>query len=164
MESLNGFIRRHASLPKDKFCGEFLHPFLASRQKPAEGDALFPGSWVIPIKKRSKEVLGDSITLGRGGDQDIRIEHESVSKHHCDFLVSSAEFRLADANSTNGTFVNGVRLTPHASRLLKPGDRIGFGETLVFFFFPAPELHDLLFGKKKAVRPPEETPPAEKKR
>jgi len=162
MESLNGFIRRHASLPKDRFLGEFPHPFLASRQKPSGAEALFPGSWVIPIKKRSKEVLGDSIALGRAGDQDIRIEHDSVSKHHCDILVSSADIRIADSNSTNGTFVNGVRLTPHAPHLLRAGDRIGFGETLVFYFFPAPELHDLLFGKK-AVRPPEGAPPVEKR-
>jgi hypothetical protein len=153
MESLNGFVRRHVKATRKEFLAEFPHPFLATRQKPAGGDALFPGSWVIPLKKRSKEVLGDAISLGRSGDQDILIDHDAVSKHHCDFLLSADDVRIADANSTNGTFVNGTRLTPRASVPLKPGDRIGFGEVLVFYFFPAPELYDLLFSKKPG--PPE---------
>ncbi|MCU0723225.1 MAG: FHA domain-containing protein [Planctomycetes bacterium] len=148
MESLNGFIRRHANLPKERFLQAFPHPFLASRQKPGQGDALFPGAWVIPLKKCAKEVLGDSISLGRAGDQDLFIDDASISKHHCDFLLSSQDVRIADANSTNGTRVNGVRLNPHVPVPLKSGDRIAFGEVLVFYFFQAPELYDLLFTRK----------------
>jgi len=152
MESLNGFIRRHSGTSRDKFLSDFPHPFLASRQKPESADSLFPGSWVIPVRKRAKELIGDSVTLGRAADSDIRIDAEAVSKHHCDFLISAGDIRVADANSTNGTFVNGARLAPKAPHAIKSGDRISFGETLVFYYLGPGELYDLLFGKKPGAQ------------
>lgn len=35
---------------------------------------------------------------------------------------------MTDLNSTNGTFKNGLRLTPNTSEILEPGDEIRLGK------------------------------------
>lgn len=154
MESLRGFVRRHKGLSREAFVKAFAHPFLAS--PPSKGsreedpETLFPGAWVIPVAKRKEgNRLDARISLGRGGYEDIWIDDASVSKEHCWFQEDEGHMQIVDANSTNGTYVNGHPLNPHVPLTLRPGDRVGIGEKIVFHFFPAAELYDLLFQQKK---------------
>lgn len=153
MESLKGFVRRHGRLTRDAFVKAFRHPFLASPppKKPArdEPEDLFPGAWVIPVKKRDGATLDPRIILGRAPEQDLWIDDGSVSKEHCAFTVDGALVQITDSNSTNGTTVNGFPLAAHAPRTLRSGDRIGIGERITFHFFFAGDLWDTLFGAKK---------------
>jgi len=65
--------------------------------------------------------------IGRSRFADISISERALSQQHCK-LVRNGEFhRLFDLGSTNGTFVNEVRV-PQAD--LRPGDTIRTGETL----------------------------------
>ncbi len=48
--------------------------------------------------------------LGRGTDTDIRIEDPSASRHHCEIVLGQPAL-VRDLNSTNGTFINGERIT-----------------------------------------------------
>lgn len=50
---------------------------------------------------------------------------DTVSRRHAELDLSGGQVTLRDLGSTNGTFVNGQRLTE--ARLLKPGDEIQFG-------------------------------------
>ena len=48
--------------------------------------------------------------LGRGSDTDIRIEDPGASRNHCEIVLGQPVI-VRDLNSTNGTFVNGQRVS-----------------------------------------------------
>jgi pSer/pThr/pTyr-binding forkhead associated (FHA) protein len=69
-----------------------------------------------------------ALTIGRGGDNDVRINgDEYASARHARFEPRRDGVYVEDAGSTNGTFVNGIRLTD--DRRLAPGDVVRIGET-----------------------------------
>lgn len=71
-------------------------------------------------------VLGEGSTLaGRSDDVEIFLGDVTVSRHHARFTVDNAGLRVHDVGSTNGTYVNLVRVddTP-----LKPGDEVIIGK------------------------------------
>jgi len=56
----------------------------------------------------------DRTTLGRGPDNDIVLQNPAVSTRHCVFeLKGLADVFVEDQGSTNGTFVNNVRVKRH---------------------------------------------------
>ena len=69
-------------------------------------------------------------TVGRELGNPVRIESGYVSKRHAVIRLGQQGYTVADLNSSNGTTVNGQRVT---SAVLKDGDRIELGaEVLVF--------------------------------
>ena len=48
--------------------------------------------------------------LGRGSDTDIRIEDPGASRNHCEIVLGQPVL-VRDLNSTNGTFVNGQKVS-----------------------------------------------------
>ncbi len=67
--------------------------------------------------------------LGRGADADIRIEDAGVSRYHADIIVSS-HVMIRDLGSTNGTYVDGVRVKEIA---LHDGAIVRLGSTTMTF-------------------------------
>lgn len=67
---------------------------------------------------RSEGVL----LLGRGDDCDVVLKQPSISRYHARILAREGEFLLEDLGSTNGTFLNGTRVTVPAR--LQDGDVI----------------------------------------
>ncbi|MEO0974032.1 MAG: AAA family ATPase, partial [Pseudomonadota bacterium] len=67
---------------------------------------------------------GERLTIGRDSDNSIQINAEYVSRHHAQVSWLRGGCWIADLNSTNGTFVNGLRVR---RRLLRDGDEIQFG-------------------------------------
>lgn len=67
--------------------------------------------------------------LGRGTDTDIRIEDPSASRHHCEIVIGSPAI-VRDMKSTNGTYVNGERITEVD---LADGTTITIGATHLVF-------------------------------
>jgi len=74
----------------------------------------------------------DIITLGRDITNDIVINDPEVSRHHGRLTRGGGGYTLEDLGSTNGTFVNGQRLT--GARPLSGGDVIGLGETVTLSY------------------------------
>jgi PAS domain-containing protein len=70
---------------------------------------------------------GDHV-VGRAPQCDIVISSSGVSKMHARFSVQSSQCLVTDLDSSNGTFVNGVKVH---DRILRPGDRIGFHDVIV---------------------------------
>jgi hypothetical protein len=67
--------------------------------------------------------------LGRGAESDLRLDDPGISRRHAEIVLSDPP-RISDLQSTNGTFVDGERVT---SAELYNGARIGLGTlTLVF--------------------------------
>jgi pSer/pThr/pTyr-binding forkhead associated (FHA) protein len=69
-----------------------------------------------------------ALRIGRGSDNDLAIERdEYASSHHARFEPRRDGVYVEDIGSTNGTFVNGIRLA--GERRLAPGDVVRIGET-----------------------------------
>jgi pSer/pThr/pTyr-binding forkhead associated (FHA) protein len=73
--------------------------------------------------------------IGRAPDCDIVVNDPQVSARHCQLIRTEAGWLLRDLDSTNGTFVNGVRI--HGTVTVRPGDRILLANTVPF---PWPSL------------------------
>ena len=67
-------------------------------------------------------------TVGRGPDNNIVINDENVSRKHLQMLQDdNGNVSVVDLGSTNGTYVNGMRITSETR--LKPGDTVRIGNT-----------------------------------
>ena len=51
-----------------------------------------------------------------------------ISREHARFKLRGDHFQVEDARSSNGTFLNGEKLTPHEPRPLRTGDKIRFAD------------------------------------
>lgn len=71
-------------------------------------------------------VLGRRTTIGRGLDNDIRIDTKYVSRHHSVVLAGPAQTVVEDLRSTNGVLVNGRRVT---RSVLRDGDIVHVGKS-----------------------------------
>jgi len=107
---------------------------------PQQASALLPqpvarelGRLVVlksPILDQGEVVALDShaLRVGRGGDNDLSVEgDEYASSHHARFEPRRDGVYVEDIGSTNGTFVNGIRVS--RERRLVPGDVVRIGET-----------------------------------
>lgn len=74
---------------------------------------------------RSHELQADRTTIGRVEDNLFPIAEASVSSHHCEVLLRGNEVVIHDLNSTNGTFINGEKIT---ESVLKPGQTLRLGQ------------------------------------
>ncbi|MFQ3567900.1 MAG: FHA domain-containing protein [Aggregatilineales bacterium] len=85
-----------------------------------------------PQPNQTYDLNKDIITLGRDITNDIVINDPEVSRHHMRMTRAVGGFTIEDLGSTNGTFINGQRLT--GARPLRPGDMIGLGETVTLAY------------------------------
>jgi len=74
---------------------------------------------------RSLELKVDKTTIGRVEDNMFSIAEASVSSHHCEVLLRGNDVVIHDLNSTNGTFINGEKIT---ESVLKPGQTLRLGQ------------------------------------
>lgn len=69
---------------------------------------------------------GQRLTIGRSDDNDLALPEDlTVSRHHAVLERSEGGWRIRDLRSSNGTFVNGVRV--NATMRVNPGDRVAVG-------------------------------------
>lgn len=81
------------------------------------------------------EFVGSKLTVGRLGENDVRLDEGSVSSHHAEIVIRDGRAALIDKDSTNGTFLNGVKVAGEVP--LQEGDEIYFG-SVRSVFMPAP--------------------------
>ncbi len=72
----------------------------------------------------------DLISIGRAKDNDVVIENLSVSRNHARIRRQGNAYILTDLNSSNGTFVNNVRITKAE---IRDGDVITIGKHHIVF-------------------------------
>ena len=85
---------------------------------------------VIQGQDRGKvfDLRGTQLVLGRDPNCDVPLVDHSVSRHHAEMRVEAGQFHIIDLNSSNGTFVNSVRVSEAAVR---PGDQIRLGSVIL---------------------------------
>lgn len=74
---------------------------------------------------RTHELKADKTTIGRVEDNAFQVAEASVSSHHCEILLRGTEVVVRDLNSTNGTFINGEKVT---ETVLKPNQILRLGQ------------------------------------
>jgi len=118
---------RDLRLPQESF---ILRPAMAGG---AIGQAIRPGRLVVTAsgvldEGNEYELDSSPLTIGRGGQNDVPIDgDEFASARHVRIEPRRDGIWVEDIGSTNGTFVNGIRLT--RERRLAPGDVLRVGET-----------------------------------
>ena len=75
---------------------------------------------------------GDVITIGREAGNGIIINDAEVSRKHTQFVFQGGKVVVSDLGSTNGTFVDGQRLT--GQQVLQSGQIISLGEQISLLF------------------------------
>ena len=77
---------------------------------------------------------GRRMNVGRVADNDLQLEHGSVSKIHASLVMNrEGTLLVADTGSTNGTFINGRRIAYGEARQIVDGDVVSFGDVEVRF-------------------------------
>ena len=77
---------------------------------------------------------GRRLNVGRGTDNNLYLNHSSVSKIHAALKMDKlGTLLVADTGSTNGTHINGVRIPYGEARPIADGDVVAFGEVEVRF-------------------------------
>ena len=101
---------------------------------------------VIEITKRKDIAEPDKITIGRSPDNDIVVYNKLVSRKHAYLKVSSEDQTcfLVDAGSSNGTFLNDNKITPHEKYQLTDADEISIGPETKVLFFASRAFHTFL--------------------
>src|SRR5579864_8595555 len=75
---------------------------------------------------RAYDLKVDKTTIGRVEDNAFQIPEPSVSSHHCEILLRGNDVIVKDLNSTNGTFINGEKVSDESP--LKPGQILRLGQ------------------------------------
>lgn len=83
-----------------------------------------------PSKGQEIAIHTGRTSIGRNKDNDIVLDEPTVSAVHARIVSEKNAWRVINLLSSNGTFVNGKKITQHP---LSHGDRIRFGEVAFYF-------------------------------
>lgn len=125
-------VRKIRSAPDNEVTKKSKAPPFESGETPHHGvleHVLEPGRSPIPL-------WGVTFRLGRNADNDIRLEDNSVSRHHAQIHRGpDGAYVVSDLNSLNGVFVNGRQVQ---SSQLKEGDKLEIGDVALMFRLDSP--------------------------
>jgi pSer/pThr/pTyr-binding forkhead associated (FHA) protein len=93
--------------------------------------------WKVGDDEKDQVVPPNGITIGRSVQNNLVIQDTAASRFNSKILPDSGAFRLVDLESTNGTFLNGNRISE--SVVLNDGDEIQIGEHLFRVEISIPE-------------------------
>ena len=79
----------------------------------------------VGMTGRTQELKAEKTTIGRVEDNTFQIAEPSVSSHHCEVLLRGKDVVVRDLNSTNGSYINGEKIT---ESVLKPGQTLRLGQ------------------------------------
>src|SRR5690606_41057446 len=79
--------------------------------------------------QRREQFDQSEITVGRVQGNDVILGKGNVSKRHSRIVLKDGRFIVVDLKSTNGTYVNGRKIT--SPLVVKPGDKIYIGDFII---------------------------------
>lgn len=106
-----------------------LRPASVERRRQAQLEVLEPARASLAAGERIGVVSG--ATVGRGRTSHVRIDEESISTRHAVIRQERGRWWVDDLNSTNGTYLNGVRVSGSAP--LQSGDVLQVGRVSARF-------------------------------
>lgn len=132
---------------------------LLTRRPAADGVSLLFQLEELEITTLPPMGAQEVLTVGRLPDNDIVVDHTSVSKRHAELRWAFGKCALVDLASTNGTRVNDAPLNSRAD--VRDGDIISFGDVR-FCFLLTPTLYRFVGNAPRgaAASPPAAPKPA----
>jgi uncharacterized membrane protein (DUF485 family) len=88
--------------------------------------------------------------FGRGGISDLKIQSLGISKEHCEIHVYKDKMMIVDLKSSNGTFVNGVKIQ---NSIIRVGDKVSLFD-VIMDIIPAPDIRPKAAPKQEALENP----------
>jgi VWFA-related protein len=77
------------------------------------------------------DIARPAVTIGRSQENDLVVDHSTVSRQHAQIKLEDGQFRVYDLGSTNGTFVGDQRVREPVA--LEDGATVRFGEKAFIF-------------------------------
>jgi hypothetical protein len=101
----------------------------------AAAGLVHPNARVDCLGKSKRNPFEGLVTLGRARNNDIILSSATVSKLHAIFRYVDGQWFVQDKNSTNGVYIDGVRIPPGEERAVNDGARLRFGTAITARFF-----------------------------
>jgi hypothetical protein len=124
-------------------------------------DATLPGGERQPVRLRMQlgqsigqlyTMVGNTLTMGRAPDNDVVLDDPQVSRHHARLMRRGDQIMVEDLGSTNGTLVNGRRIS--GTHVLQPTETIAVGGSVFSVEgFPAPSTIGMPPYYREGARP-----------
>jgi pSer/pThr/pTyr-binding forkhead associated (FHA) protein len=73
--------------------------------------------------------LADELTVGRAAGCHVTVDDTYVSQMHSRVYQRNGQLMVEDLGSTNGTYLNGVKVT--GPRVMQRGDKLKVGNTVL---------------------------------
>jgi hypothetical protein len=137
-EELDGIVQKHAKSQGYSFAGpvtislvrdeELSTGTLRVDSSTAQGRVSWRG--VVEVEGKRHPLVKARTVIGRGSDADITISDAGTSRKHVEILWDGERAMVRDMNSTNGTQLNGRKVTEAA---LPPDSTIRIGRTDIVF-------------------------------
>jgi diguanylate cyclase (GGDEF)-like protein len=104
-------------------------------------------AYLIVISSKTAATIGKMLKLdkgefvmGRAPDTQLQVEDDGISRKHCKIsMAPNGHFQLVDLGSTNGTFLNGIKVNVAT---LQDGDKIQIGANTVVKFSIQDQLEE----------------------
>lgn len=92
---------------------------------------------ILDINGQRYMLTGPVTIIGRGSESDIIVDDSGVSRRHLEIRLTAGHTVATDLGSTNGTFVEGVRMD---AATLVNGNTITIGHTTIMFWDGSDEV------------------------
>ncbi len=119
---------------EEPFSYDNAHPLLGEEMNTAVILPEIPPAWLLieelEMPEKRYELKGRVISIGTSDDNEIILKDKAVSRHHAKIRIEGKKYFIYDVASTNGTKVNGRKIT---KKWIKEGDSIEVGHTRITF-------------------------------
>ena len=137
-EELHTLVQKHAKKQGYSFAGPVSITFERDENQAtgtlwvAASSAQGKVSWrgVVDVEGKRHPLVKSRTVIGRGSDADITISDAGTSRKHVEILWDGERAMVRDMNSTNGTSLNGRKVTEAA---LAPDSTVTIGRTDIVF-------------------------------
>ncbi len=78
-------------------------------------------------RRHPKDPNPPDVDLAQVGSQEL-----GLSRRHAKFINEDGILKVADMDSTNGTYINGIPLRPNQPQIMRLGDQLTLGKVLLY--------------------------------